>query len=320
MGSSQRKELEKMLSEQDRDRLEDAMLASEMPEDAQAVSVSQKMKKSLRKGIGAVRRASIYAKLIMTMLVVITILLFGILITQVKISDKSSNAEDQQQEAINGFDALVIENKQSQEKDADIINDDQQKSGSDSDDAEESNNPYYICPEMEVASPQDSMIQIGSSAYKIPVELNKLEENGISLVMLGTQPPNDQDILDAGTRDGYLQFEGQRYQVTLKNGTPCTYHELTVIAINIDEPSSIYVFGGLTVGSEEAAIPADLASKIETDAPFKVKTYYKFGELTKNDFTGKNGKQTVITTSNRTGKIESIEIFNDGTVADNEIK
>ena len=97
MGSSQRKELAKMLSEQDRDRLEDAMLASEMPEDAQAVSVSQKMKKSLRKGIGAVRRASIYAKLIMTMLVVITILLFGILITQVKISDKSSNAEDQQQ-------------------------------------------------------------------------------------------------------------------------------------------------------------------------------------------------------------------------------
>ena len=318
MGSSQRKELAKMLSEQDRDRLEDAMLASEMPEDAQAVSVSQKMKKSLRKGIGAVRRASIYAKLIMTMLVVITILLFGILITQVKISDKSSSAEDQQQEAINGFDALVIENKQSQEKDADIINDDQQKSGSDSDDgAEESNNPYYICPEMEVASPQDSMIQIGSSAYKIPVEL---EENGISLVMLGTQPPNDQDVLDAGTRDGYLQFEGQRYQVTLKNGAPCTYHELTVIAINIDEPSSIYAFGGLTVGSEEAAIPADLASKIETDAPFKVKTYYKFGELTKNDFTRKNGKQTVITTSNRTGKIESIEIFNDGTVADNEIK
>ena len=119
-----------------------------------------------------------------------------------------SLSEDQQQEAINGFDALVIENKQSQEKDADIINDDQQKSGSDSDGAEESNNPYYICPEMKAASPQDSMIQIGSSAYKIPVELNKLEENGISLVMLGTQPPNDQDILDAGTMDGYLQFEG----------------------------------------------------------------------------------------------------------------
>ena len=173
---------------------------------------------------------------------------------------------------------------------------------------------------MEVASPQDSMIQIGSSAYKIPVELNKLEENGISLVMLGTQPPNDQDIFDAVSRDGFLQFEGQRYQFMLKYVRSCTFHELSLIAININEPSSIYVFGGLTVGSEEAAIPADLASKIETDAPFKVKTYYKFGELTKNDFTGKNGKQTVITTSNQTGKIESIEIFNDGTVADNEIK
>ena len=43
-----------MLSEQDRDRLEDAMLASEMPEDAQAVSVSQKMKKSLRKGMQSI--------------------------------------------------------------------------------------------------------------------------------------------------------------------------------------------------------------------------------------------------------------------------
>ena len=303
-----------MLSEEERKKLEDSILASDIPEDTGYGKnpVLSNVSSTIKKNPGK----SIY----IFMIVIIVVIIIGLLIAIISMLNTPQNNYGQQ-DAMNGFDALITKQEQESSipkqpsEDTNTIG--EVKTG-----VEVSLNPYFVSPAIESASPSDSLIQIGEQVYKLPVSLREFEQHGIRLVTLGSQPPSEDVKLSAGQRNGYIQFNDERYIVTLKNGIECNYHDLTVVGITIKDVdrANVYAFGGLTIGSEEASIPVQTADSMGTDAPANTHTYYYYGSFTENTISTKSGKRTAIVTDNTTGKIDQIDIFDDGTVTGNESK
>lgn len=296
-------------------KMEEQLLNSPIPEDESdardtvATNISRKVKNQAKEN----PKSFILKILIGLGCVIILILVISI----INLLNSGENTQEEQVSTIEGFDYL----KETQtEKTADVSQ--QLTENTVTENATDTtemastmaSNKYFLSPSMKSALVTDSLFQLGEKVYKLPVSMRELEESGIALVTLGSQPPAEDAYLSAGLRDGYIQFGSERYQVSLKNGTDCTYHDLTVVSIQAetDPGCSFYAFGGLTMGSEEASIPQG-ADRIETDAPFNTHTFYYFGELT-GGYNEKSGRQTVVVTDNSTGKIVRITIFNDATV------
>ena len=173
-------------------------------------------------------------------------------------------------------------------------------------------NNYFLSPAMSSAVPTDSLVQIGDKVFKLPVSLRELEESGVVLITLGQTPPGEEDILHPQMRNGTIQHENKRYRVTLKNGAECTYHDLTVCEITAqEEGSSMYIFNGITIGTEEAFIPQG-ADRIEQDFA-KINTFYYWGNLNKQLY-NTTGRCTKVVVSNATGKVVEVSVFDDATV------
>ncbi len=175
-------------------------------------------------------------------------------------------------------------------------------------------NRYFVTPQIENAYIIDSMVQLKNKSYKLPFALSELEKDGITLIVLGSQPPDESVTLEPNYRNGFIQVDDERYGVYLKNSLDCNYHGLTVYGIYLDGESgntgkAFYSASGLTVGSPEAAIPSD-ADKIERDASGE-RTYYSFGMVEKVG-TGEayHGKKTQYTARN--GIITGVLILDDG--------
>lgn len=176
-------------------------------------------------------------------------------------------------------------------------------------------NPYYLSASLASSKPEDTLFQVGDVVYNLPLKLNELESNGITLITLGNQPPADNITLDAGTRNGFIQFGEERYEVTLKNGSPCNYHELTLVGIRVNcKPGcSFYAFSGFTIGSEEASIPMQSVVEMSTDKPFSTHTYYQWGNV-ENYNQNHTGKYICLSSDNTYGKIDEIFIYDDATI------
>lgn len=329
-------------------QLEEQILKSEIPEDELNQSAVSKITKDIKKEVKASPQKAIGIGVIATTAVISLILLCNILsIVSQKPTLPQGNSEEA--EIINGFDALAAEEQSNgqqvppqsaqmplegtqegaaQESASNI------ESGQNKPYTEQGNlvtesptnaetvkteepdlNKYFASPAIQTAFPEDSLIQIGESIYKIPVNLRELEANGINLITLGSAPPSEDVMLSPAQRDGYVQFGQERYRVKLSNGQECTYHDLQIVGINIEnvKSASVYVFGGLTIGSEEASIPQQTATLIEMDFA-KTHTFHYFGQLTEKTMWNTSGKRTAIITNNQTGKVDRIEVFNNSTM------
>lgn len=315
--------------------LEEQILRSEIPEDANdsREDIVSKVTKDMKKSIKSNPQNAAIVAIIAVTAIISTILLSNI------ISILSKNPQQQTESGesaatINGFEALVLEEEEESsmqsmdsiqqenieqhtavtnsqgEPPADITATTQQVQAE-----QEAGNKYYASPSIQSANPEDSLIQIGENIYKIPVNLRDLEAGGIHLITLGTKPPSEDVMLSPGKRDGYIQFGDERYRVKVSNGQECVYHDLTVVGITVENVSSasVYTFGGITIGSEEASIPASITTTIETDFA-KTHTFYYYGTLTENSMFNKSGKRTSIISRNSTGKVDRIEVFNDATM------
>lgn len=172
---------------------------------------------------------------------------------------------------------------------------------------------YYTSPIVSSAGVSDIVFQIGEHVYTLPSRVSEFEENGMKLITLGSLTPDENAMLDPKQRDGYLQYQNERYYVRLSNGELCNYHDLKVIAIIADTTSNSFVCGGGTkIGTEEAEIASDFSSISYNE--LTKQTFYSFGSLEGEAlFNNLTGKKVELTTKG--GKIVKIYLFNDGTVS-----
>ncbi len=222
-----------------------------------------------------------------------------------RIRDKDGSQKEGNAPVLEGFELLRdqkgYDEAKTEEKDAEITG---------------VQNAYFVTPQIENAYIIDSMVQLKNKTYKLPVSLSTLEEDGISLVVLGVQPPDESVVLEPNYRNGFIQVDAERYSVYLKNGADCMYHDLTVYGIYVDGESgdagkAFYSASGLTIGSPEAAIAKD-ADKIEQDMTGE-HTYYSFGTAEKVGMSeAYHGKTTQYTTKD--GIITAIWVLDDGSV------
>lgn len=172
---------------------------------------------------------------------------------------------------------------------------------------------YYTSPIVSSAGVSDIVFQIGEHVYTLPSRVSEFEENGMKLITLGSLTPDENAMLDPKQRDGYLQYQNERYYVRLSNGDLCNYHDLKVIAIVADTTSQSFVCGGETkIGTEEAEIASDFSSISYNE--LTKQTFYSFGSLEGEAlFNNLTGKKVELTTKG--GKVVKIYLFNDGTVS-----
>lgn len=332
-------------------RLEEEILNSEIPEDKnyQGQINASTIAKNIKKKAKSHPQKAIGVGIVAITLIISVILLCNIIAITSKKPQQIGTTE-QEPSAISGFDELIQSEQNSNVQDTQIpatnqiqdtlpqepipdtadttqdtqeaqnipletVNDQNSTDNNIADDyTEPQTNKYFASQAIQSAAPEDSLVQIGETIYKIPVSLRELEENGIHLITLGTAPPSEDVMLSPSQRNGYIQFEQERYRVKLYNGQECNYHDLQVVGLYAENmnSASIYIFGGLTIGSEEASIPQQAATLIEMDYA-KTHTFHYFGKLTEKTVWKTSGKRTSVITNNQTGKVDRIELFNDNT-------
>ncbi len=315
-------------------QLEEQILSSEIPEDRNdsREDTLSKVTKNIKKSISnPPKKSSIIMITVITITLIISIVLLSSILS---ILSKPSQTPVETGADINGFNALVEEESLTTPSDLNqteynyTSNNTQQNENTDLSETtipvttedssiqeSEAINKYYASPSIQSANPEDSLIQIAENIYKIPVSLKDLEADGIHLITLGSKPPSEDALLSPGKRDGYIQCGDERYRVKVYNGQESTYHDLTVIGITVEnvESASVYLFGGITIGTQEASIPASAATKIEIDYA-KTHTFYYYGTLTENSIFNKSGKCISIITSTKTGQVDKLEVYNDATM------
>ncbi len=165
---------------------------------------------------------------------------------------------------------------------------------------------YYPTQSIMFAFPEDSLVQIGSKVYKLPVSVSVLEADGIHVDQVGAKIPKEDVMLDQMERSGIISIDGNRYIVDFMNKQPCSYHDLYVAGITDEGKNDalLYGFAGIHVGSSEALLP-------DTWTDFKINdisalNYYCYGE--KEGF-GKEGVYAYIKT--RGGIVVSLYIRDD---------
>ena len=165
---------------------------------------------------------------------------------------------------------------------------------------------YYPTQSIMSAFPEDSLVQIGSKVYKLPVSVSDLEADGIHVDQVGAKIPKEDVILDQKDRSGIISIDGNRYNVDFMNTQPCSYHDLYVAGITDEGKSDalLYGFAGIHVGSSEALLP-DTWTDFEIN-DLSALNYYCYGE--KEEF-GKAGVYAYIKT--RGGVVVSLYIRDD---------
>lgn len=165
---------------------------------------------------------------------------------------------------------------------------------------------YYPLQSIQSAFPEDSLVQIGSKVYKLPVTVSALEADGVRVEQIGAKVPKEDVLLDHMERSGIISIDGNRYTVDFINSYPCSYHELYVVGI-LDEginDAVLYGFSGIHVGSSEALLPDGWTDfKINDLAALN---YYCYGEKAEM---GKKGVYVYIKA--RAGSIVSLYIRDD---------
>lgn len=284
------------MKQEDLEQLESRLLATDYPEEGvynngESASIGKKLKKKIK------ARPTRYLLYLISTICGAGVIIMSILIVNL-LTNPLSATDNETGSSIEGFTYLMEQGK------------DENTMAPQIDEESQTMTSYYVNPTIRDSAASDSYIQIGEKAYKLPITLSQLEADGIVLITLGVQPPAEDVILNPQMRNGYLQFENKRFAVTLKNGIDCTYHDLKVVEISAEESGSpIYIMGGLTIGSEEAAIPQN-ADRIEQDA-LQTTTYYYWGAV-EDTFYNVSGRMISVAVSNQTGKIEKISVFDDG--------
>lgn len=165
---------------------------------------------------------------------------------------------------------------------------------------------YYPTQSIQSAFPEDSLVQIGSKVYQLPVAVSVLEADGIHVEQVGAKVPKEDVLLNQMERSGIISVDGNRYTVDFINKQPCSYHELYVAGI-LDEGKNdavLYAFSGIHVGSSEALLPDNWTDfKINDLAALN---YYCYGD---KEELGKKGVYAYIKT--RAGSIVSVYIRDD---------
>lgn len=165
---------------------------------------------------------------------------------------------------------------------------------------------YYPTQSIQSAFPEDSLVQIGSKVYQLPVAVSVLEADGIRVEQVGAKVPKEDVLLDQMERSGIISIDGNRYTVDFINKQPCSYHELYVVGI-LDEGKNdavLYGFSGIHVGSSEALLPDNWTDfKINDLAALN---YYCYG---KKEELGKKGVYVYIKA--RSGSVVSVYIRDD---------
>jgi hypothetical protein len=287
-------------SKEDIRKIEEELLHTSYPDEGNynykdSGALAEKIVKKIRK------RPTRYLLLAVSGMLLIGIIVLSVMISQVLRG--TSGKETPQPVEMEGFDYLVEKDRMEQDGQMGASQEDRGQTG------------YFVNPTIQSAALSDSNIQLGEKVYRLPIKVAELEQDGIMLVAIGTQPPNEADLLEPKMRNGYIQLGDWRFSVTLKNGVECTYKDLTVCEIIAEKKGSpVYVAGGLTIGSEEAAVP-QTADRIEQDA-FGVSTFYSWGSIedTWYDITG---RRLQITASR--GKIDKIDLFCDGMGSDSGV-
>lgn len=221
---------------------------------------------------------------------------------------------------MDGFDYLAEQEKDESVMPPDGINSQDEAAAQEkepTDSGQMSKTSYFVNPTIKDAKPLSSYIQIGEKPFKLPVSVSELEQAGIMLVVLGSQPPAEDVILNPQLRNGYLQYEDYRFYVTLKNGIDCTYHDLTVVEVVAEgEGCPFYCSGGCTIGDEEASIFLNPTSMAE-DLLGTISFYY-WGSV-ENALYDMTGRRLAIHVSKKTGKVVKIAVFDDGSISDEDI-
>lgn len=308
------------MSNEELRELEEKMLNSAIPEDendsrkSAAANISKKIKRHAQSNPKAFFTKSIiiFGCVVVLLLLIVIISTINRQIQRQQAPFRHIDASETQAPVMEGFSYLMEAQTESMEGEAAPDNTATNQSTAETVSTAPRTNNYYVSPSIVSAAPTDSLIQIGERVYKLPISVRTLEENGIALITLGSQPPAEDVILAPQMRNGCIQFGNYRYTVILKNGTDCTYHDLTVCSIQANEEgSAVYVFSGVTIGSEEASIPQG-ADRIEQDFA-KINTFYYWGSLNKELY-NTSGRCTAIVVSNNTGKVIEVSVFNDATV------
>lgn len=282
------------------EELEKKLLSTDYPDDDNYGNGDNKnLGKKIRKKIK--ERPKRYALYAVSTCLGIFIIIIAVMIAN--LLTKPVTTKDDNTAALDGFDYLMEQG--SKETGEESVSD-----------ATESNGQagYFLSPNIKQATVSDSLVQIGEKVYKLPVSISEMEKDGISLIILGSQPPSEEAVLDPQMRNGYIQFGNYRFEVTLKNGEACNYHDLRVCGISSEEQgSSIYVAKGITVGSEEASLP-DAPDNISQDA-LNSTTYYTWGSVTDTPY-NITGRRLYIAVDVGSGKVGKISVFDDGTITD----
>lgn len=287
------------MKQEDLTRLENRLLHSSYPDEDNYNNGERKtIGKKMKKAAAHPRRYIFYAVNVLcgAGIVILLILIVNML-------NSPPQQESGADEALDGFDNLIAYEKDEAAPAA--------SKEAESEDKQTATG-YFVNPLLEGASAYESIFQLGEKAYKLPVAINQLEADGAVLITLGSQPPAEDVILNPQMRSGYLQFENYRFYVTVKNGYDCTYHDLTVVEIVAEESGCpFYTIGGLTIGSQEAAIP-QTAERIEQDI-LQTNTYYYWGSID-NAIYNITGRRLIIGVSNETGQICKVSVFDDGSM------
>lgn len=324
-----------MSNSREQQKLEEMLLNSSIPEDENVMrgSAASDMGRKIAKKTKENPKMALYIIGGIAVTFIIFLLFFKIIGILNSGSSNNLPADSQQQPtpALEGFNYLATEQREGLEEKGEVFSEtaalpeeevlyeenaaEQEVVAQEPAAAEESTQAtitsYYPHPSITSALPQDSLVQIGDMVYKLPLSMRELEENGIVLVTLGSQPPSEDAMLYPQMRNGYIQYNNKRYFVTLKNGMECTYHDLQVCQIGSnDESADMYIFGEITIGSEEASIPQG-ADKITEDM-MGVNTFYCWGTLDRQLY-NTSGRYTEIVVNNQSGKVTEISVFNDAT-------
>ena len=282
------------------EELEKKLISTDYPDDDNyGNGDNKKLGKKIRKKIKErPKRYMLYA-----VSVCLGIFIIIIAAMTVNLLTKPVTAKDDNTMALDGFNYLVEQgSKETGDESASDITESNGQSG------------YFLSPSIKQAAVTDSLVQIGEKVYKLPVSMSDMEKDGISLIILGSQPPSEDAVLDPQMRNGYIQFGNYRFEVTLKNGEACNYHDLRVCGISTEEQGSpMYVAKGITIGSEEASLP-DAPDNISQDA-FNVTTYYTWGSVTDTLY-NMTGRRLYIAVDVGSGKVGKISVFDDGTITD----
>ena len=282
------------------EELEKKLISTDYPDDDNyGNGDNKKLGKKIRKKIKErPKRYMLYA-----VSVCLGIFIIIIAAMTVNLLTKPVTTKDDNTMALDGFNYLVEQgSKETGDESASDITESNGQSG------------YFLSPNIKQAAVTDSLVQIGEKVYKLPVSMSDMEKDGISLIILGSQPPSEDAVLDPQMRNGYIQFGNYRFEVTLKNGEACNYHDLRVCGISTEEQGSpMYVAKGITIGSEEASLP-DAPDNISQDA-FNVTTYYTWGSVTDTLY-NITGRRLYIAVDVDSGKVGKISVFDDGTITD----